>query len=145
MKIDRQAFEPIAPFPAGLRVDFTCRDPDEMVEQAVYWGLEEDQLGRGPFEASVWGVHSGRIQMSQAQRTQGLWLRGSIPAGTVVLASLHQRSTPVFLRGTRVAEHEVMLVRAGDELDFRSVGGDQQITGAVHAPLFEELARAVLG
>jgi AraC family transcriptional regulator, ethanolamine operon transcriptional activator len=145
MKIDRQASEPIAPFPAGLRVDFTCRDPDEMVEQAVYWGMEEDQLGRGPFEASVRGVHSGRIQMSRARRTQGLWLRGSIPAGTVVLASLLRRSAPVFHRGARVAEHEVMLVRAADELDFRSVVGDQQITVAVHAPLFEELARAALG
>jgi AraC family ethanolamine operon transcriptional activator len=145
MKIDRPASEPITLFPAGLRLDFTCRDPDEMVEQAVFWGLEEDQLGQGPFEASVWGVHSGRIQMSRARRTRGLWLRGSIPAGTVVLASLLRGSAPVFHRGARVAEHEVMLMRGGHELDFRSVDGDQQITVAVHAPLFEKLARAALG
>jgi AraC family ethanolamine operon transcriptional activator len=132
-------------FPAGLRVAFSCRDPGEMVEQAVYWRMKEDQLGRGPFEASVRAVHSGRIQMSRARRTQGLWLRGSIPAGTVVLASLHRPSAPVFLRSARVAEHEVMLVRAEDELDFRSVGGDQQITAAVDATLFEGLARAALG
>ena len=99
MKIDRQAFEPNVTFPAGLRVDFTCRDPDEMIERAVYWAMEQDQLGQGPFEANVRGIHSGRIQMSRGQRTQGLWLRGSIPAGPVVLASLDQRSAPVFLRG----------------------------------------------
>src|SRR5262245_13293999 len=111
MKIDRQASEPIAPFPAGLRVGFTCRDPEAMVEQAGYWGREEDQLWRGPFQASAQSVHSGRIQLSRARRTQGLWLRGSIPAGTVVLASLHRRSAPLFLRSVRVAEHELMLVR----------------------------------
>jgi hypothetical protein len=145
VKRDGQIPGQSALFRAGLKVAFSCRDPDEMVERALYWGMEEDQLGRGPFEASIRGVHSGRIQMSRARRTQGLWLRGSIPGGTVVLSSPQHRSAPVFHRGARLADHEVILVQAGEELDFRSVGGDEQITVAVDAALFEVLARATLG
>jgi AraC family transcriptional regulator, ethanolamine operon transcriptional activator len=51
----------------------------------------------------------------------------------------------VFYRGAVLADHHVMLAQDGDEVDFRSQGGDEQITVAVSAPVFDELARATLG
>jgi AraC family ethanolamine operon transcriptional activator len=137
--------QPASPFPAGLRDAFSCRDPDEMVEHAAYWNMEANQLGRGPFEGSFWGVYSGRVQMNWSGRKQGLMLRGAIPSGAVVLSSLHRHSAPVFHRGLAVGDHQVMLLQVGDEVDFRSLAGDEQITAAVHADLFDELARAALG
>jgi AraC family ethanolamine operon transcriptional activator len=146
MSVNLPNHERVAPlFPAGMRIDFSCRDPDEMAERASYWGIEQDQLGAGSFEASIRAIHSGRVQMSWARRTQGLLLRGSIPRGAVVLSSISRQCGPVFHRGVRVAEHEVMLAGSLSGLDFRSVGGDQQFTAAVDATLFERLARATLG
>jgi AraC family ethanolamine operon transcriptional activator len=116
-----------------------------MVERAVFWGLEENQLGRGPFEASIRAVHSGRVQLSWARRTRGLLLRGTSPSGSVVLSSLHRQHAPVFYRGARVGDRHLMLLQAGQEVDYRSVGGDEQITIAVQASLFEQAARAILG
>jgi AraC family transcriptional regulator, ethanolamine operon transcriptional activator len=145
MAIDQRIIVPATPFPAGLALARSFRDPDEMVEQALYWGMEPNQLGRGRFKGSFRGVHSGRIQMNVSRRNQGLLLRGSIPNGAVVLSSVHRRSAPVFYRGAALADHHVMLAQEGDEVDFRSQGGDEQITVAVYVPVFDELARATLG
>jgi AraC family ethanolamine operon transcriptional activator len=116
-----------------------------MVERAAYWDIEADQLGRGPFEGGFWGVYAPRMQINWSGRNQGLMLRGTSPNGSVVLSSLHRKSAPVFHRGAMVSDHHLMLLRPGDEVDYRSVGGDEQITMAVHAPLFEQVARATLG
>src|SRR5262245_14570030 len=117
-------------FPAGLGVSSRFRDPDEMVASALYWGMEPNQLGRGPFEGGFRGVHSGRVQMNVSWRSQGLLLRGAIPKGTVVLSSIHAQASPAFYRGALVADHHVMLAREGEEVDFRSLGGDEQVTVA---------------
>jgi AraC-like DNA-binding protein len=137
--------ETSALFPAGLTVSMSFQDPDEMVERAHFWDMRQNQLGKGRFEGAFRGTHSARMQMNWSGRNQGLLLRGSIPSGTVVLSSIHRQAAPVFLRGVMLTDRHVMLARDGDEVDFRSQCGDEQITVAVHAPLFEALAGATLG
>jgi AraC-like DNA-binding protein len=62
-----------------------------------------------------------------------------------VLSNIHRQGAPVFHRGAPLADHHVMFARDGDEVDFRSQCGDEQVTVAVLAPFFDKLAHAMLG
>ena len=110
--------EPGALFPAGLRVAFSSRDPDEMSERSPYWGLDELQLGSGRFEGIIRAVHSGRVQLNCARRNTGSLIQGSIPSEAVVLASVRQQAAPVLFRGVPIADHQLLWVRQpeGDRL-----------------------------
>jgi AraC-like DNA-binding protein len=85
------------------------------------------------------------MQINWSGRNRGVMLRGTSPSGAVVLSSLHRQHAPVFHRGAPVGDRHLMLLRPGEEVDHRSIGGDEQITMAVHAPLFDQVARATLG
>jgi AraC family transcriptional regulator, ethanolamine operon transcriptional activator len=145
MRDSASGLEPVAAFPAGLRVDFSCRDPDELSERSPYWGLDEVQLGQGAFEASIRAVHSGRVQLNCAHRDLGSLIQGSIPSEAVVLASIHRQGAPVLLRGAPVTDHQLMWIDCRHEVDCQSLGGSDLITVAVHTPLFDDLALATLG
>jgi len=145
MRDDPRGPEPAASFQAGLRVVLSCRDPDELSERSLYWGLDEIQLGRGRFEGSIRAVHSGRVQLNCARRNLGSLIRGSTPSEAVVLSSIHRQAAPVLLRGAPVADHQVMRVDRGRELEFQTLGSSELITVAIQAPLFHELALATLG
>jgi AraC family transcriptional regulator, ethanolamine operon transcriptional activator len=138
-------FESGAPFPAGLKVDFLSRDPDEMSERSPYWGLDELQLGSGRFEGIIRAIHSGRVQLNCARRNMGSLIQGSIPSEAVVLASVRQQTGPVLFRGVPIAGHQLLWVDSQKEIDCRTLGGSEMITVAVHAPLFHEIAQATLG
>jgi AraC-like DNA-binding protein len=83
--------------------------------------------------------------LSFSHRAPGLLIRGQVPRETVVLSSIVRQSAPVFFNGQRVADHQVMRTDARHEIDFRTIGGNKLVTVAVHAPLFDSLARATLG
>ena len=137
--------EPGALFPAGLRVAFSSRDPDEMSERSPYWGLDELQLGSGRFEGIIRAVHSGRVQLNCDRRNTGSLIQGSIPSEAVVLASVRQQAAPVLFRGVPIADHQLLWVDSRKEIDCRALGSSELITVAVHAPLFHEVAQATLG
>src|SRR3954469_18903978 len=75
-------------FPPGLRVVVSSHDADEMSGQALFWGLEQSQLGRGRFEGGIRAIHSGQVQLSRTLRSPGLMIQGAIPRETVVLSSV---------------------------------------------------------
>ncbi len=133
------------PFRPGSRLAFSYTDPDEMSAQAIHWGIEQSQLGSGRFEGGTRAIHSGRIQLSQSHRNPGLLIRGEAPRQTIVLSSIVRQSSPVFFNGRRVADHQVMRLDAREEIDLRTIGGNKLLTVAVHAPLFDAVARATLG
>ncbi len=133
------------PFRPDLHVVFSCRDPDVMSARIKYWGLEQSQLGQGPFQGAIRGTHSARIQLGCSFRNPGLLIQGVIPAETVVLSSIVRQTSPIILNGSKVAADQMMWAKAGHELDFRTLGENELITAAVHAPLFIKMALAVLG
>jgi AraC family transcriptional regulator, ethanolamine operon transcriptional activator len=133
------------PFRPDLQVVFSCRDPDEMSARIKYWGLEQSQLGQGPFQGAIRGTHSARIQLGCSFRSPGLLIQGVIPAETVVLSSIVRQTSPIMINGYKVAADQMIWAKAGCELDFRTLGANELITAAVHAPLFHKMALAVLG
>jgi AraC family transcriptional regulator, ethanolamine operon transcriptional activator len=134
-----------SPFRPGLRLDLSYRDPDEMSERSIHWGIEQSQLGSGQFNGGTRAIHSGQIQLSCSHRTPGLLIRGEVPHGAVALSSIVRQAAPVFFNGRRVADHQVIQADSQHEIDFRTIGANKVITVAVHAPLFNTLARATLG
>ena len=70
---------------------------------------------------------------------------GAAPKETVVLSSIVRQSAPVFFNGRQVADQELMSTDSRHEIDFRTTGGNELITVAVHTPLFDAVARATLG
>ena len=128
-----------------LQVVFSCSDPDVMSARIKYWGLEQSQLGQGPFQGAIRGTHSARIQLGCSFRSPGLLIQGVIPAETVVLSSIVRQTSPIILNGSKVAADQMMWAKAGHELDFRTLGENELVTAAVHAPLFHKMALAVLG
>ncbi len=133
------------PFRPGLQVVFSCHDPDVMSARINYWGLEQSQLGQGRFEGAIRGTHSGRIQLGCSFRSPGLLIQGVIPKETVVLSSIVRQTSPIMINGYKVAADQMMWAKAGHELDFRTLGENELVTAAVHAPLFHRMAQAVLG
>jgi AraC family ethanolamine operon transcriptional activator len=133
------------PFPAGLRIDVCCHDPDEMSTRALYWGLHQCQLGRGRFLGRMRAIHSSRLQLSWAARSPGLLIEGQVPRETVVLSSIARETDPLLLNGRRVAPHQVMRAVDARPFELRTLGANELVTIAVHAPLFHALERATLG
>jgi AraC family ethanolamine operon transcriptional activator len=133
------------PFRPDVQIVFSCRDPDVMSARIKYWGLVQSQLGQGPFQGAIRGTHSARIQLGYSFRSPGLLIQGVIPAETVVLSSIVRQASPIILNGSKVAADQMMWAKAGHELDFRTLGANELITAAVHAPLFQKMALAVLG
>ncbi len=132
-------------FQPGLRLDLSYRDPDEMSAGAMHWGIEQSQLGSGQFEGSTRAIHSRQIQVSYSHRNPGLIIRGAAPRETVVLSSIVRQSAPVFFNGRKVNDHQVLRTDSRHEIDLRTIGGNRLITVAVHAPLFDAVARATFG
>lgn len=131
-------------FHAGLRLDILSRDLDDMAQQMLLWGIEMHQLGRGPFESGVSGMHSPRIQLSTGYRRPGVMIRGSVPRGGVTISSVVRKDGPLYFRGSPLGEHDLMLV-SGDELDFRSLGYNELVTLSIEERLFREAFQAVFG
>jgi AraC family transcriptional regulator, ethanolamine operon transcriptional activator len=135
----------VFPFRPGLRLLRAYRDPDEMSAGSVHWGIEQSQLGPGRFDGGTRAIHSGQVQMSYSHRNPGLMIRGAIPSQAVVLSSVVRLSTPVLFNGKRLGDHQVMWTDSRSELDLRTIGGNELVTVAVDAPLFDAVARASLG
>ena len=133
------------PFPAGLQVVFSCRDPDLMSEQIRYWGLEQSQLGQGQFQGAIRGTHSAQIQLGCSFRSPGCLIQGTIPEETVVLSSIVRQTAPIIVNGSKVTADQIAWIKAGHELDFRTLGENELVTVAIHAPLFHKFAHAMLG
>ena len=67
------------------------------------------------------------------------------PETRLSFSNIVRQSAPVFFNGRRVGEHQVMRTDARNEIDVRTIGGNELITVAIHVPLFEAVARATLG
>jgi AraC family transcriptional regulator, ethanolamine operon transcriptional activator len=133
------------PFQPGLRLSLSYRDPDEMSARSIHWGIEQSQLGRGRFDGRTRAIHARQVQLSYSRRAPGLLINGEVPRETFVLSSIVSQSAPIFLNGKRVADRQLMRADARREIDLRTVGDNRMVTVAVHAPLFDALARATLG
>jgi AraC family transcriptional regulator, ethanolamine operon transcriptional activator len=133
------------PFRPGLRLDHSYRDPDEMSARSIHWRIEQSQLGPGRFAGATRAIHSGQIQMSYSHRAPGLMIRGEVPIDAVVLSSIVRERAPVFFNSKRVAGHQFIRADARQAIDLRTIGDNTLITTAVHAPLFDAVARATLG
>lgn len=132
-------------FPAGLDIDISCRDPDEMSERSQFWGLEEVQVARGRFEGRLLAIHSNGVQLSHVQRNLGSQVRGSIPVDAIVLASILRQDAPILYRGGVISERQLIKVDQRREVDCQFHGGNGMITVAVNAALFQRVACATLG
>lgn len=135
----------ISLFQPGLRVDWVCQDPDELSQQARFWGLEQLQLGRGRFSGSITGIHSERIQIGCTKRNLGVALLGAIPRGSIVLASIVEKTDRFFVRGHGVSENQLILLRPEQDVDCRALGSSDIMTVAIDAAFFINSLVSVTG
>jgi AraC family ethanolamine operon transcriptional activator len=132
-------------FPSSLRLDLISHDAEQMREQSVYWPFEHSQYGRGKFSGRIRGVHTRRLQLSLAERTQGVCIRGSIPAETIVISFPLTPARQLYYRGKKLDSCQSIALRHNEELELQTCASSALITVAVSADFFEQQARVITG
>lgn len=132
-------------FPAGRTKLLTSYDPEEMGEQHDYWDVEHHQLGRGRFFGQISSIYTHRMQISWTRREPGIWIKGGIPKGTVILTAVVRSKGPVVSRGELLEPNEVYVLKEGEELDFRTSAPSELFTIAVEENMLRDHMAAFYG
>jgi AraC family ethanolamine operon transcriptional activator len=136
--------EPIL-FMPGIGGTIRTTDVDRLHDLAPGWVEQSFQLGNGPFQGSLSFGQTARMQFAHKDWTPGLLVRGSAPAGSVVLGFPLVDSTGGRLRGLTLGSSDFGYIGRDEEVDFRSTTPYRLFVIAMEEEQLEAYAQAVLG
>jgi len=102
----------------GLR---SFDNPDEMARTLPLWGVQFQQLGAGRFCGSIFVAHTARVQAGVIEFFPGVFVRGEVPAGCMMIAIALQQDGPLSNRGIPLSRDAAMVICHAEEIDFRTV------------------------
>ena len=134
-----------AAFTPGVGGILRTSDIDRLHELAPGWVQQSFQLGHGPFEGSLSLGQTARMQFAVKDWAPGLLVRGSAPAGSVVLGIPLLDSTAGRLRGITLGASEFGYIAPGEEVDFRSSTPYRLFVVVMAEAQLEAYSQSVLG
>lgn len=124
-------------FPAGLIVDYTSLNIEEIQYYANMWNIEYTKMENGTFEGSLFGAHTPRIQLATENFSQSFLSRGGFPDGCVLL--LYSLSQDLYnFQNALVSTHEIVFLNSGDEIDILTSGTFEVLSMAIEEKFFYE-------
>jgi hypothetical protein len=122
-------------FPAGLVIDQTAADADQMKDLAIFWRIEQEQLEPGHYHGRISGVHTRWLQLGCTFRSRSTRVGGRAPAGALVIGVALSSKLPCYFRMAQLAPNEIAVVWPGEEFIFQPMGPSRVISVAVKAEL----------
>ena len=132
-------------FPSNLNLDLNSVDAKEMEVQSAFWSYEHKQFSKGKFQGRIIAAHTSQLQLSLANRSTGIIIRGSIPSGTTILTLPVSMTHSFYYRGQALAEHEIIALHSNEEIELQTSLPSSLITVAVCQDLLEHQCLEVTG
>ncbi|OAI40876.1 hypothetical protein AYO41_01755 [Verrucomicrobia bacterium SCGC AG-212-E04] len=132
-------------FPAGMIIDHTARDADQMTEFAAFWHIDQVQLQPGSYHGSILAFHTSNVQLAITYRSRSTRVRGQVPDGAVAFGLPLAFQPATYFRARRLARSEIAMARAGDEFIFQTTGAVRDVCLAISASLIERYAKSKWG
>jgi AraC family transcriptional regulator, ethanolamine operon transcriptional activator len=104
-------------FPAGLVLDESITDFDQVTEVAPTWSVEYLPLGRGPLHGRIFAVHTAMLQLGIVSFSKGYNVSGHVPTGSLTVAIPLAGAIAPTWRGQRLAERDAIVSRGFEELE----------------------------
>ncbi len=132
-------------FPAGMIVERSADDADQMKDLAAFWKIEQEQLEPGPYFGRISAFHTAHLQVAITHRSRSTRVRGLVPPHAVVFGLVLPSTNPAYFRCRRLGPQEIALVTSGEEIMFQTMGDSQVVSVAVNKSLANEQAHAIWG
>jgi AraC family ethanolamine operon transcriptional activator len=132
-------------FPAGMIVEQSANDADQMKEFAAFWSVEQEQLEPGPYTGRISAFHTPRLQIAITHRSRSTRVRGQVPRHAVVFGLVLPSPNPSFFRCRRLGPQEIAMVASGEELMLQTMGDSRVVTVAVSASVAADYAHSAWG
>jgi AraC family ethanolamine operon transcriptional activator len=132
-------------FPAGLIIERTADDADQMKELASFWNIEQEQLEPGPYFGRISAFHTPRLQIAITHRSRSTRIRGQVPRDAAVFGLVLPSPSPAFFRCRRLGPQEIALVTSGEELMLQTMGDSRVVSVAVSAGVAHDHANSAWG
>ena len=132
-------------FPSSLCLDLNSVDAKEMEVQSAFWSYEHKQFSKGKFQGRIIVTHTRKLQLSLANRSTGIIIRGNIPTGTTILTLPVSMAHSFYYRGQALAEHEIIALHSNEEIELQTSLPSSLITVAVCQDLLERQCLEVTG
>jgi hypothetical protein len=98
-------------FPAGLVLDASITDFDQVSEVVPNWRVEYVPLGRGALRGRIFAVHTSTLQLGIVDFSKGHTVSGQVPTGSLTVAFPLAGALLPTWRGRRLAERDAMVSR----------------------------------
>jgi len=116
-----------------------------MREQSAFWPYELKQFSRGKFKGKLLAVHTKRIQLSLAYRSQGIFIRGGVPPGTTAISFPLSHANSLFYRGQTLQNNHVIALEEDEEIELHTSDPSTLLTVAVSNALLDQHAVTLTG
>lgn len=134
-----------SPFPAGHVVDVRATSVEELERISVGWDVRHVQLHEGRCRSRHVSLHTARMQVCFEAWSLGTMKIGRPPAGTVTFLVPAGGSGSCRIQGRPVAAGEVVMLREGDEFDYRSAGPSALVSVSLERVTLEAHVRESFG
>ncbi len=126
-------------FDPALQFQITCHSPDEFQEQVIGWDIDHLQLTQGAYQSSVDIVHTPNMQFTKATHHVGIFERGSLISGAVIIAIplLSANIERPYYCGSQLAEQECPVLHSGGEYEILSSGAEIDFAIAIDAGILD--------
>jgi AraC-like DNA-binding protein len=122
-------------FPTGLVVKEPILDLETMQVHSKEWNMIYKEMGSTLCQASLYGVHTPRIQLAHTHHSQGLLIQGDFPKKSVLMFYT-KTQMPYTFQNKAIGPHELVIAKRGGELDFLASGKNEVFTVAIEETLF---------
>ena len=120
----------------GHVIDLNFVSHDEMIKAALLWQIEEYQLGNGDFRSYLNGIHTSHIQLGNAFRSQGVFVKGNIPGNAYMFAFMDSEGA-LTQNGVRIHPDEMVVLTDKDKIDFTTSTETIDFTIVIQKDFFE--------